>query len=139
MKVATLARAIERDLLTPDKPRLEAAKCFACGRAYAPISEEQAQKLTAETVLCAQPLGGWPDGRFCSTRCREVFDAGLGHGMNRSRRKPLVGRHRLLTGGCLLVLPKSAAILISRSLMPVTEFALGWRSGKSAKTLEFEQ
>jgi hypothetical protein len=53
MKQATLARIIERDLLATESPRTDAAKCFTCGRSY---------------------MG---DGRFCSTRCRSAFDAGL--------------------------------------------------------------
>jgi hypothetical protein len=54
MKQVTLARIIERDLLATEAPRTEAAKCFACGRSH----------MTG-------------DGRFCSTRCRSGFDAGL--------------------------------------------------------------
>jgi hypothetical protein len=60
MKTATLARIIERDLLTEDIARPEAPRCFACGRPYLP-----------------KPPSGDDSTRFCSTRCREAYDAGL--------------------------------------------------------------
>jgi hypothetical protein len=49
----SLAKAIERDLLANRPAREKEATCFTCGRGCLPNSN-----------------------RFCSTRCREGFDAG---------------------------------------------------------------
>lgn len=49
-----IADAITRETLKPTTPRSKAATCFTCGRGF---------------------IKG--DGRFCSTRCRGAFDAGL--------------------------------------------------------------
>jgi hypothetical protein len=49
-----LADAIARDILADRRPVPVASTCFACGRSF-----------------------GRGDGRFCSTRCRTAFDAGL--------------------------------------------------------------
>ena len=58
---ATLAAAIERDLLRNEPPRTHAPECFACGRSFLP-----------------RPCDGDDDNwRFCSRRCREAYDAGL--------------------------------------------------------------
>jgi hypothetical protein len=50
----SLANIIARDIMVDREPSLEAPICFACGRSYSK-----------------------GDGRFCSTRCRAGFDAGL--------------------------------------------------------------
>ena len=61
MNTATLAAAIERDLLRTEPDRTAAPKCFACGRSFLP-----------------RPSDGDDDTwRFCSPRCREAYDAGL--------------------------------------------------------------
>jgi hypothetical protein len=61
MKQSALARAIERELLRePSTPKHQTAKCFLCGRDY----------LYVDT-------SGDDNGRFCSARCREAYDAGL--------------------------------------------------------------
>src|SRR5260370_42312103 len=57
-KTAAIAKAIERDLLTDRPGRYEAPKCVACGRGY-----------------MASLLSGDDSTRFCSTRCREAYDA----------------------------------------------------------------
>lgn len=54
MTIATLTKAILADYERPAPPRQEALKCFTCARTY---------------------IQG--DGRFCSRRCRDAFDAGL--------------------------------------------------------------
>jgi hypothetical protein len=59
MKAAALAAAIEHDLLRPEQTRPDAAKCNTCGRA----------------MIC-KPTVGDDSARFCSTRCRELYDAG---------------------------------------------------------------
>jgi len=62
MKSSALARIIERDLL-PREPASESshkvAECFTCGRSF----------------LYKGP-NGHNNGRFCSTRCCEGYDAG---------------------------------------------------------------
>jgi hypothetical protein len=60
MKTADLAAAIERDLLRPEQARADAARCHACGR----------------TMIC-KPNASDESARFCSSRCREVYDAGF--------------------------------------------------------------
>ena len=61
MSTATLAAAIERDLLRTESARTNAPECFACGRSFLP-----------------RPRDGDDDTwRFCSPRCREAYDAGL--------------------------------------------------------------
>jgi hypothetical protein len=52
--MSTLADAIERDRLKERPQTAQAPTCFVCGRSYS--------------------IG---DGRFCSLRCRDGFDAGL--------------------------------------------------------------
>jgi hypothetical protein len=51
---ARLARALLRDRDNKQQPSSWSPSCFACGRSYSR-----------------------GDGRFCSTRCRETFDAGI--------------------------------------------------------------
>jgi hypothetical protein len=60
MNTATLAAAIERDLLRGEPARTYAPECFACGRSFLPRLSD-----------------GEDTGRFCSRRCREAYDAGL--------------------------------------------------------------
>jgi hypothetical protein len=60
MKIENLARNIERELLAVRPKSAPTPRCFACDREYTP----------------GQP-GGDDSTRFCSTRCREGFDAGL--------------------------------------------------------------
>ena len=55
MKTAVLAKAIERDLLRERTSETTACNCFSCGRSF------MGRRLE--------------NGRFCSTRCREWFDA----------------------------------------------------------------
>jgi hypothetical protein len=61
MKIATLAKAIQRDLLRTEPTRTsDAAECFACGRSFLPRPSTGADNTHA----------------FCSTRCREAYDGG---------------------------------------------------------------
>jgi hypothetical protein len=58
--LANLTKAIERDLLAERPRAAPTPECFACSRACTP-----------------KPPTGDDSTRFCSDRCREVFDAGL--------------------------------------------------------------
>jgi hypothetical protein len=58
MKTATLATAIQRDLLRTERPKTDAPRCHACGRTY-------------------WGRGHGVSGRFCSSRCVEAYDNGL--------------------------------------------------------------
>jgi hypothetical protein len=60
MKTATLASAIQRDLLRTKPARTKASECFACGRSFLP------QPSTGDNNTHA----------LCSTRCREAYDGG---------------------------------------------------------------
>jgi hypothetical protein len=60
MNTATLATAIQRDLLRTEPTRTEAPECLPCGRPFLP------QASTGEDNTHA----------FCSTRCREAYDGG---------------------------------------------------------------
>jgi hypothetical protein len=51
---ARLARALLRDRDNKQQPSSSSSSCFVCGRSYS-----------------------HGDGRFCSTRCRSAFDAGM--------------------------------------------------------------
>jgi hypothetical protein len=60
MKQSALARAIERDLLRePPAVKVPTAECFLCGRAYLYVD-----------------FLGTENSRFCSGRCRELYDSG---------------------------------------------------------------
>jgi endogenous inhibitor of DNA gyrase (YacG/DUF329 family) len=61
MSAATLAAAIQRDLLRTEQPKTETPTCFACGR---PMVERH--NTDDDNVA-----------RFCSRRCRTAYDAGL--------------------------------------------------------------
>src|SRR5215813_2128167 len=50
---AAIAKTIKRELLADDRPKHTSLECFACGREFLKR-----------------------DGRFCSPRCRDAFDAG---------------------------------------------------------------
>jgi hypothetical protein len=54
----SLQKALERDLLADRPAKKKEATCFTCGRGYLPKPKED------------------ESNRFCSTRCREGFDAG---------------------------------------------------------------
>jgi hypothetical protein len=60
MKLDNLARNIAADLLAERPKLVPAPRCFACDHEYTPGQS-----------------GGDDSTRFCSTRCREAFDAGL--------------------------------------------------------------
>src|SRR5262249_22940101 len=66
MRTSTIARAIERYLLQDDtKPNSQAAvHCHACGRSYLYREPEPEPDSDASS-------------RFCSSRCREAYDAGV--------------------------------------------------------------
>ena len=60
MKTATLATAIQRDLLRTEPVKTETPTCFACGRTFMP-----------------RPSAGDDNVRaFCSARCRDAYDGG---------------------------------------------------------------
>jgi hypothetical protein len=61
MKTATLAAAIQRDLLRTELVRAETPTCYACGRPLIP------QPSTGDDNTHA----------FCSARCREAYEAGF--------------------------------------------------------------
>jgi hypothetical protein len=61
MKTATLAAAIQRDLLRTEPAKTETPTCYACGRSFLPRSSTGDDNTHA----------------FCSTRCREAYDAGF--------------------------------------------------------------
>jgi hypothetical protein len=61
VKPATLTAAIQRDLLRTDRPKTDAPKCHTCGRPFVPRPNNDGDDNT------------WA---FCSTRCREYYDAG---------------------------------------------------------------
>jgi hypothetical protein len=61
MNTASLAAAIERDLLRSEPARTYGPECFACGRSFLP-----------------RPCDGDDDNwRFCSRRCQQAYDACL--------------------------------------------------------------
>src|SRR5262245_31589562 len=62
LKTKTIARLIEQDLLREPEDRSVAAQCHACGRSY---------------LYQAPSPNSDDNGRFCSARCRETYDAGL--------------------------------------------------------------
>jgi hypothetical protein len=62
MKTTTIARVIERDLLREPEEKPKAPRCHACSRSFlhrAPSSDSD------------------DNSRFCSSRCRHAYDAGL--------------------------------------------------------------
>jgi hypothetical protein len=61
MKAATLAIAIQRDLLRTEPAKTETSTCFACGRPFSP----------------RPGIGDDNTHRFRSPRCREAFDNGF--------------------------------------------------------------
>jgi hypothetical protein len=60
MKVASLAAAIQRDLLRTERPKTSARECHTCGRPFMPRPSDGDDNTWA----------------FCSARCREYYDAG---------------------------------------------------------------
>jgi hypothetical protein len=86
-KSAAIAKAIKRDLLADRPDKYEALKCVACGRGY-----------------MARPPSGDDSTRFCSTRCREAYDAGFPAW---DKNVELNGHHQtpLLTGWSVIVGP----------------------------------
>jgi hypothetical protein len=60
MQAALLEQAITRDLLRPAHKAPSTPACFACGRNYT-----------------YRGPNGDDSGRFCSSRCREAYDAGF--------------------------------------------------------------
>jgi hypothetical protein len=61
MRTATLATAIQRDLLRTEPARIAAPECFACGRPFTP------RPSTGDDNTHA----------FCSPNCRQAFDNGF--------------------------------------------------------------
>jgi hypothetical protein len=61
MKTATLTAIIQRDLLRTERLKTDASECHTCGRSFMPRPSSRDDNT-------------W---RFCSTRCREAYDAGF--------------------------------------------------------------
>jgi hypothetical protein len=82
MKTATLAKAIERDLLRERRSDTTACSCFACGRTFMP----------------RKPRDDDDNVRFCSKNCQEVYDNGMPRAEANPGPHPELLRDELLYG-----------------------------------------